>query len=152
MNDKISKKFILWLVLSILWTLFIFSFSMQTGEESAELSGGIVSRLIESFFGAGFAYASALEHLIRKTAHFSEYFVLGVLLSATVRETRCKRQVLVPWFIGTLVAACDETIQLFSNGRSAQVTDVMLDSAGVFCGCLIFSFLYNKVLNYIKSK
>lgn len=83
-------------------------------------------------------------------AHFTEYFVLGVLLSATVRETRCKRHILLPWGIGTIVAACDETIQLFSNGRSGQISDVILDSAGVVCGCILFTVVYNKFLQLKK--
>lgn len=35
-----------------------------------------------------------------------------------------------------LTALTDETIQLFSQGRSSQVTDVWLDSAGVLAGIL----------------
>lgn len=31
----------------------------------------------------------------------------------------------------------DETIQIYSPGRSSQVTDVWLDSAGVLAGVLI---------------
>ena len=143
---KINKRFTIFLLIYILWTLFIFSFSMQTGEESAAVSGGIVASLIEWFFGPEFAYAAELEHLIRKAAHFTEYFVLGVLLSSTIRETKCKKLVLAPWGIGTLIAACDETIQLFSNGRSGQLSDVMLDSAGVVCGCLFLHFFISKIL------
>ena len=37
---------------------------------------------------------------------------------------------------GVLTALADETIQIFSPGRSSQVTDVWLDSAGVLAGIL----------------
>ena len=42
----------------------------------------------------------------------------------------------VPMLGGVLTALTDETIQIFSPGRSSQVTDVWLDSAGVLAGIL----------------
>ncbi len=47
------------------------------------------------------------------------------------------RHITVPMLAGVLTALTDETIQLFSEGRSSQVTDVWLDSAGVLVGILI---------------
>ncbi len=38
---------------------------------------------------------------------------------------------------GVLTALTDETIQIFSAGRSSQVTDVWLDFAGVLAGILV---------------
>ncbi len=134
---KNTKRFIIFLCLTIFWIMFIFSFSMQTGEQSSQISGGIVSQVLAVFGLGDFVYADILETVIRKIAHFSEYTVLGILASLMIRETNCKRPVLSPWVIGALVACCDETIQLFSNGRSGQVTDVMLDSAGVLFGCVV---------------
>ena len=46
------------------------------------------------------------------------------------------RHITVPMLGGVLTALTDETIQLFSEGRSSQVTDVWLDSAGVLAGIL----------------
>ena len=43
----------------------------------------------------------------------------------------------MPMLGGVLTALTDETIQLFSDGRSGQVTDVWLDSAGVLTGILV---------------
>ena len=42
----------------------------------------------------------------------------------------------VPLLGGVLTALVDETIQIYSPGRSSQVTDVWLDSAGVLAGIL----------------
>lgn len=81
---------------------------MQTGEESSQISGGIVKQIVALLFSADFQYADLLEHLIRKTAHFTEYFVLGVLTSLTIREIKSNRRILLPWIIGTVVACCDE--------------------------------------------
>ena len=132
-----NYKLIVYTCLTIGWILFIFSFSMQSGEESSQISGGIVSQVLAILFPQGFTYAEQLEFLIRKLAHFTEYFVLGVLVLQTLKQTRCPRQVIIGLIICVLVASCDETIQLFSGGRSGQIVDVVLDSVGTWCGLLI---------------
>ena len=131
-----NYKLIIYTCLTIAWILFIFSFSMQSGEESSQISGGIVSQVLAIVFPQGFAYAEQLEFLIRKLAHFAEYFVLGVLVLQTLKQTRCPRQVIVGLLICVLVASCDETIQLFSGGRSGKIADVVLDSVGAWCGMI----------------
>ena len=129
-------KLIVYICLTITWILFIFSFSLQSGEESSQISGGIVSQLLAILFPQGFAYAEQLEFLIRKLAHFTEYFVLGVLVLQTLKQTRYSRQVIIGLLICVLVASCDETIQLFSSGRSGKIVDVVLDSVGAWCGII----------------
>lgn len=132
---KRNKRFLLFLGLTVLWLMVIFSFSMQTGNESSQISGGIVTLFVETIFPAGFAYIEEVEFLIRKAAHFTEYFILGILTSLTVSETRCRHILLTSWICGSAAACCDETIQLFSAGRTGQFVDVLLDSTGVLCGC-----------------
>lgn len=58
-------------------------------------------------------------------------------MSLTVRQTKCRKPLLIPWVLGTIVAGCDETIQLFSDGRAGRIADVLLDSSGVLVGCVI---------------
>ena len=132
-----NRKLILYVFLTIAWILFIFSFSMQSGEESSQTSGGIVSMIVDMLFTQGFAYIEQLTFFIRKLAHFTEYFILGVLVLQTLKQTRCQKQLLVCLFLCVLVASCDETIQLFSGGRSGKLADVMLDSVGALCGGII---------------
>lgn len=136
-NPKLTKL----TLLSIVWIIIIFSFSLQSGEESGALSGGIVAWIVGLFFPEDFTHIELVHFLVRKAAHFTEYFILGVLLSLTIRETKWNRVLFAPWVLGTLVASCDETIQLFSDGRAGQVTDVMLDSSGVFTGCMILTLI-----------
>ena len=138
---KQNPKLLKWTILSIVWIMIIFSFSLQNGDESGKLSGGIVAWVVDLLFPEDFAHVELVHFLIRKAAHFTEYFILGVLLSMTVREANWTRPLLKPWILGTLVACCDETIQLFSEGRAGMITDVMLDSSGVLTGCVIMTFL-----------
>ena len=140
MNQLKQNRKLRWLaLLSIAWIIVIFSFSLQSGEESGKLSGGIVAWFVGLFFPEDFAHIELVHFLVRKAAHFTEYCILGILLSLTVREAKWNRPLLKPWVMGTLVACCDETIQLFSDGRAGQVTDVMLDSSGVITGCVILT-------------
>lgn len=85
------------------------------------------------------------ENFVRKLAHFVEYFVLGSLMYFTARSFDLRRRVcafLVP-LSGFLIASIDETIQLFSIGRSGQFTDVLLDFIGVIIAVFILSVLSN---------
>lgn len=43
---------------------------------------------------------------------------------------------------GTLAALCDETIQLFVPGRSGQIADVWLDTAGCLTGALLTLLIF----------
>lgn len=139
---KKNHKLSVLILLTICWIAVIFSFSLQTGDESGKLSGGIVAWIVGLFFPEDFAHIELVHFLVRKAAHFTEYFILGTLLSLTIREAKWKRPVFVPWLMGTVVACCDETIQLFSDGRAGQITDVMLDSSGVLTGCVLLALLY----------
>lgn len=136
-----NRKLITYTCITLIWILFIVSFSLQSGEESSQTSGGVVSALVNVLFPQGFAYVEQLEFLIRKLAHFTEYFILGVLVLQTLKQTRCPNQILVGVIVCVLVASCDETIQLFSGGRSGKLEDVLLDGIGALCGILFMDGL-----------
>ncbi len=155
------------LILTILWMVMIFSFSARPAEISSEDSRN-VGLLIGEIFIPGFegwsaeeqnAFAEKVDHPVRKTAHAAEYAALALLSAgayiaggasdhenkgkknATARNsgkrTAISRGILVPWVITTLYAATDELHQLFVQGRSGQVSDVILDSAGAIAGLLV---------------
>ena len=111
-------------ILVVLWICLIFSFSLQSGEDSSQLSSGFGAWLIEhvlSIFSLDTMSAEQLDmfhFLIRKCAHFTEFFILGVLMYLSTREWLVARRVLIPMVLCTLVAAMDESIQLFVDGRS----------------------------------
>ena len=57
-------------------------------------------------------------------------------------------------FVGLFTAVIDEFIQLFFEGRSAEITDVLIDFSGVVTGALfmlLFYFIYIKI-RYKKDK
>ena len=94
--------------------------------------------------------------VVRKTAHFCEYAALGFLLSAVFTSFYIKLKALLPlsFFGGALYAVSDEIHQYFVPGRSCQLSDMMLDSAGVFCGiiALLFILWCHKKIKTRKTK
>ena len=120
---------------------FIFSNSMAVAEVSSVSSGRVLQLLQAVLRRLGHpALAQRLTmHIVRKMAHFCEYTLEGFLLMLCMRvyTRRYVRHISVPMLGGVLTAMADETIQIYSPGRSSQVTDVWLDSAGVLAGILI---------------
>ena len=48
-----------------------------------------------------------------------------------------KKRTIISLVLGIIYASLDEFHQLFTPGRSAQITDVIIDSMGVMLGILL---------------
>lgn len=129
---------ILFTVATTGWIAFVFSNSMLNAEQSSASSVGFLNALQNLFNAFGFQ-SGLTEFGIRKAAHFAEFAALGILLMVTVRmySPSPVRHLFPPFFIGLATAVTDEYIQLFSEGRSSQVGDIVLDFAGLAFGILI---------------
>ena len=138
-----NKKAITILSCVIAATLsFIWIHSCMGQEESAEESGfffEVLGPVLEIFAGKG----NVTELFIRKLAHFTEFFGLGLELMLFMRLVLIRSPKVIrfinAWVLGTMCALIDETIQIFS-GRGPMIQDVWLDSAGCFCGVLVMMF------------
>lgn len=126
-------------LIACIW--FIFSNSMAVATVSTGSSGRVLAwmRIILRRLGQPGLAEHLTMHIVRKLAHFCEYTLEGFLLMLCMRvyTRRYVRHISVPMLGGVLTAMADETIQIYSPGRSSQVTDVWLDSAGVLAGILI---------------
>lgn len=128
-----------WLVATLVFTLFIWGNSLVPGGGSGSLSLFVVDVIRSALDAVGAPSAWVTNYLVRKTAHFTEYLVLGVLASRAFCVTR------IAWRIDLLylavflvmVPSIDETIQLFVPGRSGLVTDVAIDCCGALTGVLL---------------
>ena len=124
---------------------FIFSNSMKIASVSTVSSSRVLTLLQAALRRLGHpALASHITmHFIRKLAHFCEYALEGFLLMLCLRvyTRHFVRHMSWPILGGLLTALTDETIQLFSPGRSSQVLDVWLDVVGVLAGLLVGLFL-----------
>ena len=114
--------------------VFIFSNSMQIGDVSESASGRVLLLMKKVFTRLGMPGAAnhLTDHIVRKLAHFCEYALEGFLLTLCLRVYTRHFFVHISWPIlgGLLTALTDETIQMFSDGRSSQLTDVWLFRAG----------------------
>lgn len=84
---------------------------------------------------------SFTDHIVRKVAHFTEFMTLGILLTVTI-YILSKPNIFIPLFVGLFTAVFDEFIQLFVDGRSGQVSDVVLDFSGFIVGVFFVMLIY----------
>ena len=77
-------------------------------------------------------------HILRKSAHFFAYLVLGILMINGLSSSDIYgfKGIGLAILICILYAISDEVHQLFIPGRGGQVSDVILDSVGTIVGIL----------------
>lgn len=119
----------------------IFAFSAQPGVESDELTripaapmtnavSGLVGEMSED---ETLELYNLVAGVIRKSAHFLEYALLGVLLCLLLRSYGLTWW-LLPVLIGVLYAVGDEIHQTFVPNRRGMAVDVLLDALGIIFG------------------
>ena len=129
-----------WVVAFCLMVCFIWGNSLEPASASGALSDNVLAFLQECLAGIGLPYEWLTDHIVRKCAHFSEYMVLGLIgMQAFTphRGARCRAAVVLTAALLVAVPSCDETIQLFVDGRSGQVSDVLLDCCGAATGVVL---------------
>lgn len=134
------------LFLSVAMMLFIWGNSLVPGTGSSGLSLTVVAAIRSALGAVGLPSAWISNLLVRKAAHFTEYMVLGILVSHAMLSAAPwqKKRLLVAAIVLVLVPSIDETIQLFVPGRCGAVTDVMIDCSGATCGVLLRSLVLRK--------
>ena len=135
------KKHIPLTILIILTLLFIWGQSVLPASTSASESSWVMDLtrpFLELFTGPG----NVTDHLVRKLAHATEYFVLGCEVALWCRwKLKDRKKIfkfLVLLLFGLAVAFIDESIQFFSPGRSMEFLDMMIDLGGVTIAGLVF--------------
>ena len=121
------KKF-LWLLLLVLFAGFIF-FNSSLPAETSYKASGLLAQWLDSL------YAAIGDPMpVDRLEHFVEFAVLAMIMVNTFISWRVSNRVASGYilFLGLAVAVADEYIQLSVPGRTAQVTDIVLDFCGVF--------------------
>ena len=148
--------------LIVVWAVVIFSFSAQPDTESSEISGHVSYRIVKMWnqvFGLKHSgpeleqMAQKIEYPVRKAAHMSEYAVLALLIfQALTAFDRKKNRGCMALGITAAYAATDEFHQLFVPGRSGQLKDVLIDTAGGALGLVLLALiLYLKRTRKMKE-
>lgn len=130
----------------------IYFMSAKPAEVSSEISGSVISCFIKAFknnftdlsLAEQNEIISEYQFFARKLAHFSVYATLGFFcfgFSLTFKNLNKKLKYIISVAFAFVYAATDEFHQLFVNGRSGQITDVLLDTFGAAFGVLLLSFI-----------
>lgn len=127
------------LLLVILWMIFIFIMSSFDASSSSNQSNFIVD-IITSIINI--KDTELLSFIIRKLAHFTEYFILGILVINLI--TRYDKKIIIAILLCIIYATSDEIHQIFVPGRSCQITDIMIDSLGSIMGIYLYKLITKK--------
>lgn len=127
----------------LIWMAVIFFLSHQPGSESGELSSLITEKIIAAAEQISPALGDSVETLhtiVRKSAHFIAYLLLGILALNALQKSGAGgfRSYAYAFLIAAAYAMSDEFHQLFIPGRSGEIRDVGIDSAGAATGLLLF--------------
>lgn len=148
------------LILILLVMIIIFLFSSDNGIESTKKSDIVIVKTTQLFLGKKLSaeeyqkYIDKFVMLVRKSAHFLIYLILGVLIISFIKEFRSVDYISLLVSIGIcfLYACSDEVHQLFVSGRSGEVCDVFIDTFGSFFGVIIYFICYTKYRKVEEKK
>lgn len=130
-------KKIVKLLLIVIWLLVIFLFSNQDGSTSTSLTNGILEKYLF------FVDSDIFFMIIRKMAHITEYFILGILILNFINEFKVDKKIVISILICFILASFDEFHQLFIPDRTGRLLDVFIDMIGASLGILILSLIKN---------
>lgn len=120
-------------LLLIIWMIFIFMLSNQSGSSSTSES----NIFVDFIYSIIHIDKDILVVIIRKSAHIFEYFVLFLLMYNYIRHYSIKSKFILSIILCIVYSIFDEGHQLFIEGRSGEVLDVLVDTIGVFLGYIL---------------
>jgi VanZ family protein len=129
---------------ALLWAVVISGFS--TGAFTAQNTGRIIIPVLRWLFPHAAPQTIVWMHfVIRKCGHLTEYFILSLLILRGIRAGRSGWR--WTWVLATILlisayASLDEFHQSFVPGRTAAVTDVMIDTAGGAAAQVLAALLF----------
>ena len=156
-KKKLNAIRIILIILTLSVMAIIFVLSADTADESDAKSDAISDSIVYQILSKFDLTDEQIETLVRrcvvivrKTAHFLEYAVLGFLLASVFVSfgLKTKQNIPISFIIGALYAVSDEIHQYFVPGRSCQISDMLLDSSGVITGImflLICVYIFQKL-------
>lgn len=118
----------------------IFGFSSQKAVDSANMSKGITQRIVDVIYRdkpeeVKIKKVNEIHGFIRKAAHFTLFFALGISSAAMFYVLRKKPY--YAWFFCLVNAITDEIHQFFVGGRAPMIKDVAIDAVGALVGVFV---------------
>jgi len=93
---------------------------------------------------------AAVQFVVRKCGHLTEYAILAALLSRAVAQHR-RHALGIAFILAAIYAELDEFHQSFVGSRTASPWDVAIDCLGAFIGLTIYRLAKSKSANH-RSK
>ncbi|MCQ2431354.1 MAG: VanZ family protein [Clostridia bacterium] len=151
----------------ILVFIMIFVFSAQPAEESSQISDSIVDSVIDTVEKVVETVTEetqdpetlhhTLSFIVRKTAHATEFGMLGFTLAGYAAAQRSvsgisrRRDYPLCVAVGAVCGILDECHQFFSEGRAPRAADALIDTSGCIIGvCLMF--LVTVIVRKLKNR
>ena len=139
-EKKRYRRYLPWAI-ALLLLITLFFFSAQRGVASHGISIGLTGRVmavLEPYFdfvrtASETVLSGRVNYILRKAAHVTIFFFLTIFVLLGYRGVlKKKRLVVAATFLTVLAAAgLDELHQVFVAGRSASLSDVLVDSIGI---------------------
>ena len=152
---KIFTPLFIWAAVSLICMTVIFLFSSRNSEQSSEMSSTLASKLFAPALDLievsnPTPLMGTIEVIVRKSAHFIIFFILGFCITNTVMRIKKIKKNLYIFLISVILcsvyAATDELHQYFVPGRACMWQDWVIDTAGVLLGVglafLIANFIF----------
>ncbi|MBO8139312.1 MAG: VanZ family protein [Thermosipho sp. (in: Bacteria)] len=176
MSKKVNVKVFLIFLILVFWIFLIFYFSSRNPLESSQQSSFVTRVLkkidqvidfsntplfkkVELFLKRIWFKTENVpaEMLVRKTAHFGLYFILGFIsFLGFYAISKIYLAILLGITFPNLVAVLDEYSQQYYN-RGSSLNDVIIDLSGIISGVFLgfflitFSMLLLKILKKNKT-
>ena len=141
--------------LIILWMIIIFLLSNQKAQDSKQLSNSFIAKTIINIYEMKHGEISEenkieikenYSFIVRKTAHFTIYLILGLLVSIVLigKNLSINQIIIYGVLICMAYAVTDEIHQIFVSGRSGEIRDVIVDTCGSTIGILLNTIINKK--------
>jgi len=92
-----------------------------------------------------------LDEILRKTAHFLEYFILNLLFFRALNWQRERKNFWLPFLLTLFYTLSDEWHQTLVPTRTGRFKDIFIDNFGNLLGGLVIWKLSPKVPNKLKN-
>ena len=158
-----NLKKIISILLVLIWMIVIFSFSNMDSTKSNNQSKGAIDKVVEVTIDTSNQLGivdevpteeqkqnivNKLNKPLRKIMHFTIYLILAILILNALNNFNIKNKTIITIIFCLIYAITDEYHQTLINGRTGQLSDVLIDTIGSIIDTLIYNKLkINKKMN-----
>lgn len=161
MKNDLKKRIILigiFLIIFLISLITAWKFSSETGTRSNALSMSISTHIInylDKYFDINrgdIFWRYNFNEIVRKIAHFTEYFVIGSSLCIFLNLVfnRILPAAVITFLLSPVFGLIDEYHQKFTSMRTPRIFDICIDTAGVLTGMVLITVFF-LIFNYISE-